>query len=586
LARQNQTITFDSIPNKIYGNADFNLVANSTNSSIPVVFTSSDTNVVKIVNGNMIHIKSAGSVSITASQTGSDAFFPALDKVRSFTVNKASLVIKVNDTLRNEGVINPSFTANYTGFVNGENSSVLITPVSFQTVATANSDPGTYSIIALGATSNNYNITFIPGTLTVVQNQFTFPVIPNKVYGANDFSASVTTTNTTNPVIYSSSNLSVATISSLGVIHIVGAGSTEITAQQQSDGLNPSGFKMRVLTVNKAALNVVADNKTKYEGEQNPALTISYIGFVLGENESNLTNVPTITTSATQSSTPGTYSILVSGGSSENYNLNLINGLLTVLANQTQIITFNPLLPKTYGNADFSAGATSTNNSIPIVYTSSDTNVIQIQSGGLLHIKGAGVVTITASQPAVRGFLQADSVSRLLLVNKANLTISVKDTFKYQGENNPVFNIGYNGFVLNETSANLLTLPVIQTMAAENSIPGIYTLNPTGATSLNYNISYNNGKLSVYPTKDKTQSINYLVNANGNLTINIYSETFNLGDLRLYTVSGQFIAKKNIYVPAGFSSSEMPLKNITPGVYLLVFYEKDRTISKLININR
>jgi hypothetical protein len=343
---------------------------------------------------------------------------------------------------------------------------------------------------------------------------------------------------------------------------------------------------MRVLTVNKAALNVVADNKTKYEGEQNPALTISYIGFVLGENESNLTNVPTITTSATQSSTPGTYSILVSGGSSENYNLNLINGLLTVLANQTQIITFNPLLPKTYGNADFSAGATSTNNSIPIVYTSSDTNVIQIQSGGLLHIKGAGVVTITASQPAVRGFLQADSVSRLLLVNKANLTISVKDTFKYQGENNPVFNIGYNGFVLNETSANLLTLPVIQTMAAENSIPGIYTLNPTGATSLNYNISYNNGKLSVYPTKDKTQSINYLVNANGNLTINIYSETFNLGDLRLYTVSGQFIAKKNIYVPAGFSSSEMPLKNITPGVYLLVFYEKDRTISKLININR
>ncbi len=586
LARQNQYITFDSIPNKIYGNPDFSAVANSTNNSIPIVYTSSDTNVVKIVNGNMIHIKAAGSVSITASQTGSNAYFPASDVIRSFIINKANLIIKVKDTLRNEGVINPSFTANYTGFVYGENPSVLITPVTYQTTATVNSDPGTYSITASGATSNNYNISYIPGILTVLQNQFTFPVIPNKVYGANDFSASVTTTNTTNPITYSSSNLSVATISSSGAIHIVGAGTTEITAQQQSDGLNPPGFKMRALTVNKATLNVIADNKTKYEGEQNPALTISYVGFVLGENESSLTNVPTVSTIATQSSTPGTYSILVSGGSAENYNLNLINGLLTVLANQTQTITFNALLPKTYGNPDFSAGATSTNNSIPIVYTSSDTNVIQIQSGGLLHIKGAGVVTITASQPAVRGFIQADSVSRILIVNKANLSISVKDTFKYQGENNPLFNVVYNGFVLNESSADLLTLPVIQTFAAVNSIPGIYTLNPMGATSLNYNISYSNGKLSVYPTKDKTQSINYLVNANGNLSINIYSETFNLGDLRLYTVSGQFIAKKNIYVPAGFSSSEMPLKNITPGVYLLVFYEKDRTISKLININR
>jgi hypothetical protein len=123
-------------------------------------------------------------------------------------------------------------------------------------------------------------------------------------------------------------------------------------------------------------------------------------------------------------------------------------------------------------------------------------------------------------------------------------------------------------------------------MATKNSIPGIYSLNPSDASSLNYNITYSSGKLSVYPSKDKTQSINYFVNANGNLTINIYSETFNLGDLRLYTTSGQFIAKKNIYVPAGFSSSELPLKNITPGIYLLVFYEKDRTISKLVNINR
>jgi len=73
--------------------------------------------------------------------------------------------------------------------------------------------------------------------------------------------------------------------------------------------------------------------------------------------------------------------------------------------------------------------ATSTNNTIPITYTSSNPGVATI-SGTTIHITGAGTSTITASQAGNAGFFPATDVSRTLTVNKANLTIRAGDTSK------------------------------------------------------------------------------------------------------------------------------------------------------------
>jgi hypothetical protein len=83
------------------------------------------------------------------------------------------------------------------------------------------------------------------------------------------------------------------------------------------------------LTVTKAALAAIADDKSKLQGTANPALTISYAGFVNADTKAAITE-PTISTLATVASSVGTYPITLTGGSAANYTLTLTNGMLTV----------------------------------------------------------------------------------------------------------------------------------------------------------------------------------------------------------------------------------------------------------------
>ncbi|OWU66796.1 hypothetical protein ATO3_27425 [Marinibacterium profundimaris] len=84
------------------------------------------------------------------------------------------------------------------------------------------------------------------------------------------------------------------------------------------------------LTVNKATLTATADDASKSYGDPNPALTISYSGFVGSDDESDLDTAPTASTLAELSSTAGSYAITVAGGSDNNYSFAYVDGALTV----------------------------------------------------------------------------------------------------------------------------------------------------------------------------------------------------------------------------------------------------------------
>jgi autotransporter-associated beta strand protein len=84
--------------------------------------------------------------------------------------------------------------------------------------------------------------------------------------------------------------------------------------------------------VNPAPLSVTANDFTKITGEVNPAFTVSFDGFVLGEGPSVLSGLLTFSTSATTSSPPGAYAITPGGLTSSNYALTFVSGTLTVLS--------------------------------------------------------------------------------------------------------------------------------------------------------------------------------------------------------------------------------------------------------------
>jgi MBG domain (YGX type) len=161
-----QTITFNSLTNQTYGVAPITLTATAS-SGLPVTFnvTSGPTT----VSSNVLTITGAGTVTVTADQAGSATYSAAPSVPQTFTVNKAVLTVTANNASRNAGAPNPSFTASYSGFVNGETPSVLSGSPSLTTTATTNSPAGSYPITAAQSTLSaaNYSFSFVNGTLTV-----------------------------------------------------------------------------------------------------------------------------------------------------------------------------------------------------------------------------------------------------------------------------------------------------------------------------------------------------------------------------------------------------------------------------------
>lgn len=105
--KADQTITFNPLQTKIFGDASFAINATST-SSLPVTFTSSDAAIAS-VSGNTITILKVGTVSIIAKQAGDANHNVATDVSQSLTINKADQTITFN-TIAGKKLIDPSFS--------------------------------------------------------------------------------------------------------------------------------------------------------------------------------------------------------------------------------------------------------------------------------------------------------------------------------------------------------------------------------------------------------------------------------------------------------------------------------------------
>ena len=140
---------------------------------------------------------------------------------------------------------------------------------------------------------------------------------------------------------------------------------------------------------------------------------------------SSNTNVATVSSNGTVSIVgAGNATITASQAGDSNYNAATpVSRTLTVnKGNQT--ITFPVIATKTFGDANFSLGVTSNNNTIAITYSSSNTSVATVSSNGTVTIVGAGTSTITANQAGDNNWNAATPVSRTLTVNKGNQTIT------------------------------------------------------------------------------------------------------------------------------------------------------------------
>jgi gliding motility-associated-like protein len=122
------------------------------------------------------------SSSVTPSSPIGGSFNPA-NYIITYTpgdiiIDPAPLTITANNQTKTYGAGNPELTISFTGFVNNEDASVLSMQPMINTIANTTSPIGKYPITVSGAEASNYDITYVPGTLTVIPTNAQL-VIPN-----------------------------------------------------------------------------------------------------------------------------------------------------------------------------------------------------------------------------------------------------------------------------------------------------------------------------------------------------------------------------------------------------------------------
>jgi len=254
----------------------------------------------------------------------------------SLVVQGAELIVRAPSVSKGYGQPVPALPPAYVGLVNG--ATAPATAATCSTAATASSDAGAYAVTCSGAADPNYVIIYAGGTVTVTRASLTVQApSSSKVYGGAVPALAPAYVGLVN----GDTAPDTAATCSTSATPASSAATYPVTCSGAGDGNYDISYASGALTVTRAALTVSADDQTRQAGQPNPALTVSYSGFVLGQalGTSGVSGAPACTTAATPASAPGAYPITCSVGtlSSVNYTFQFDPGTLTVGKAQTAL---------------------------------------------------------------------------------------------------------------------------------------------------------------------------------------------------------------------------------------------------------
>ena len=264
--RASQTITFGALSDKTFGDANFDLTATASSGlTVSYEIVSGPAT----IDGNTVTLTGAGTVEIKAEQSGNVDYDPAPSVIQSFEVMKGTQVLTF-DVLADKTFGDPDFS------LMASSSSGLSVDYSSSNLSVATIENGVVSIVGSGSTTitasqsgnDDYNAAVnVEQTLTVVKADQTisFGALENKAYGDEPFNLTATGGNSTQPVLFESSNTDVVTI--LGSeVTIVGAGEAVITASQLGDANYEAATDVeQMLVVNKAVQTISFDAIADFE---------------------------------------------------------------------------------------------------------------------------------------------------------------------------------------------------------------------------------------------------------------------------------------------------------------------------------
>ena len=315
----------------------FTVAATGGGSGNPVTYGSSGacTN----VGADFTMTSSTGTCTVTYDQAGNGNYNAAPQQSDSVTAQKADQTIHVGTPAPASAVYGTGFTVAATGGGSGNSVTYGSSGGCTNTGADFTMTSGSTDCIVTynQAGDGNYkDATQVTETVSAekADQTITFATPANRTYGDANFDPGATASSG-NAVSYGGSGA--CSIVS-GKVHLTGAGSCTVTANQAGDAnYNAAPQVQRTFSVGKAALSITANNRQKFYSQPLTLGTTAYLPSGL-RNGDSISGVTLTSSGAAASAPSGNYAIVpsaaVAGPSTDlgNYTITYHNGTLQVNA--------------------------------------------------------------------------------------------------------------------------------------------------------------------------------------------------------------------------------------------------------------
>ena len=365
---------------------------------------------------------------------------------------------------------------------------------------------GTYPITITYTKSegeDDLNITYVNGTLTITKAPATVKSKnANMNYGDDvptlEVEYSGFKNNETDTVITTKPSVTTQATKASGV------GEYDISVSGADAKNYELSYENGILTINKAPLTITAKSYTIKRGGTLPTFEYESSGFKNNETDTVFTTKPTISCEAKPDTVPGTYQIVVSGAEAANYEMEYVNGVLTIT--DDAVVTANSY-SRVYGddNPTFEYSVDGATLSGTPSITCAATATSPVGTYDIVIAKG----DVTNSEVTY--------VKGTLIITKAPLTITAKSYSVKQGKDLPTFELEYSGFKNDETDTVFTKKPTVSTTATKNSNVGTYEIVVTGADANNYEMKYVNGTLTITAKTESFDGNVLTVDEGGNM---------------------------------------------------------------------
>jgi hypothetical protein len=491
----------------------------------------------------------------------------------SLSISKSPLSIKVKDSTKTYGQMDPAFTVEYSGFIFGEDETVLNGTLSFQRVVGESVD--VYEVDASGLTSDDdYDITYLSGDLVIDPLEVTVTSDDlSKIYGDIDPVLSFVST----PTIGSSLENGEIISFSGSLNREVGenVGSYSILLNTLSNDNYTINFVGSDLEISQLPISVSPDAQIKTYGDVDPALTYVTLPAV----GSSLANGELVSFNGLLArevgENVGTYSILQNTLANSNYDITYISSDLVI--NPLSVTLTADEKVKNYGDLDPEL----TYTSLPTEGSSLPNGEVISFTGSISRENGESAGSYLVLQNTLENSnYTINFIGAELKILKKSLIITADSKEKVYGEANPLLTFSYDGLA-NQDEA-ISSEPIVSTTATQLSDVGTYPISLSGAFDANYDISLVSGTLTITP-KDLTISVNnqskYFGQNDPEFTVSfdgfVDNQTIDnlLGTLVISRLEGEELGSYSIEA-SGLSSINYSVK-FMPGTLTILFLDTD-----------